>query len=78
MPTYRFNLEDHHYIADRVEHYCDDQSEAEAMANEIADRLVEEQPSLLDGGHAIVVRDTTNRPVYRAGMDRASIVKRRN
>jgi hypothetical protein len=78
MPSFRFNLEDHKVIADRGLHDCADESDAQMMANEIADRLVQHQPEFLDGGYAIVVRDESNRQVYRAEMDRTSILQRRN
>ena len=78
MPLYRFNLEDHHFIADRGSHECANATDAEMMANEIADRLVQHQPEFLEGGHAIVVRDESNRQIYRAEMDRTSVVRRRN
>jgi hypothetical protein len=78
MPSYRFNLEDHQVIADRGLHECADENDAQMMANEIADRLVQHQPELLEGGYAIVVRDQNNRQVYRAAMDRSSILQRRN
>jgi hypothetical protein len=77
MPSYRFNLEDHQVIADRGLHECADENDAQMMANEIADRLVQHQPEFLDGGYAIVVRDQENRQVYRAEMDRSSILQRR-
>jgi hypothetical protein len=77
MPLYRFNLEDHRFIADRGLHECADETDAQMMANEMADRLVQHQPELLEGGYAVVVRDENNRQVYRAGMDRASIHHRR-
>ena len=78
MPKFRFNLEDHLFIADRGLHDCADENDAQMMANEIADRLVQTQPEFLEGGYAIVVRDDRNRPVYRAEMDKASIIRRRN
>lgn len=78
MPLYRFNLEDHHFIAGRESHECADETDAQMMAHEIADRLIQHQPELLEGGHAIVVRDENNRHVYRAEMDRSSILQRRN
>jgi hypothetical protein len=77
VPSYRFNLEDHRFIADRGMHDCIDEDQAKDMADDIADRLVQEEPSLLTGGHAIVVRDQANRQVYRAEMDRGSIMRRR-
>jgi hypothetical protein len=77
MPLYRFNLEDHRFIADRGLRECADETDAQTMANEMADRLVQHQPELLDGGYAIVVRDENNRQIYRAGLDRASIHQRR-
>jgi hypothetical protein len=78
MPKFRFNLEDHHFIADRGMHECADEYDALIMANEIAERLVQQQPELLEGTHAIVVRDEKNRQVYRAAMDKSSIIQRRN
>lgn len=78
MPLYRFNLEDHFFIADRGTHDCADEIDAQMIANEIADRLVQHQPELLEGGFAIIVRDENNRQVYRAEMDRSSILQRRN
>jgi hypothetical protein len=78
MPSFRFNLEDHHFIADRGLHDCADESDAQMMANEIADRLVQQQPEFLEGGYAIVVRDENNKQIYRAGMDKSSILQRRN
>jgi hypothetical protein len=78
MPLYRFNLEDHHFIADRGSHHCADEADAQIMADEIADRLIQHHPELLEGGHAVVVRDEESRQVYRAEMDRTSILQRRN
>jgi hypothetical protein len=78
MPKFRFNLEDHHFIADRGMHECANENDAEMMANEIADRLVQTHPEFLEGKHAIDVRDEKNRQVYRAEMDRASVLRRRN
>ncbi len=78
MQTYRFNLEDHHFIADRGVYECADEDDAKLMTHEIADTLIQRQPELLHGGHAIVVRDVHNRQVYRADMDRRSISERRN
>jgi hypothetical protein len=78
MPKYRFNLEDHQFIADSGSYECADKFDAQILANEIADRLVQEQPALIEGGHAIVVRDERNRPLYRAAMDKTSIFQRRN
>ena len=77
MPLYRFNLEDHRFIADRGSHDCADEADAIVMANEIADRLVQHEPELLEGSHAICVRDEDNRQIYRAEMDRTSILDRR-
>jgi hypothetical protein len=51
---------------------------AQMMANEIADRLVQHRPKFLEGGYAIVVRDERNRQIYRAEMDKSSILQRRN
>jgi hypothetical protein len=78
MPKYRFNLEDHVVIADRGLHECADENDAQMMANEIADRLVQTHPEFLDGDNAIVVRDEKNRQVYRAVMDKTWILQRRN
>ena len=78
MPSFRFNLEDHEFVADRGLHECADEQDAQMMANEIADRLVQRQPEFLNGGYAIIVRDEKNRQVYRAEMDRGSIHRRRN
>jgi ATP:corrinoid adenosyltransferase len=78
MPLYRFNLEDHRFIADRGTHDCIDQAHAEEIADEIAERLVQSQPELIEDDHAIVVRDETNREIYRAGLDRESVLKRRH
>jgi hypothetical protein len=78
MPKFRFNLEDHHFIASRGVHDCVDENQAEIMAREIADRLIERQPELLQGGHAIVVRDEADRQVYRAEMDQRSTPQRTN
>jgi hypothetical protein len=78
MPKFRFNLEDHVFIADRGTHDCADEADAQMMANEIADRLVQTHPEFLEGGHAVVVRDESNRQVYRADMDKTSILQRRN
>jgi hypothetical protein len=78
MPNFRFNLEDHHFIADRGLHECADEHDAQMMANEIADRLVQHRPEFLEGGYAIVVRDERNRQIYRAEMDKSSILQRRN
>src|SRR5215213_2587665 len=77
MAPYRFNLEDHHFIADRGVHDCIDEEEAREVADEIAERLVQLQPELLTGGHAIVVRNERNAQIYRAEMDRDSITRRR-
>ncbi|WP_423959260.1 DUF6894 family protein [Bradyrhizobium sp.] len=77
MPLYRFNLEDHHFIADRGVHDCVDEEHAGEIADEIADRLVQIEPELVWGGHAIVVRNEHNVQVYRANMDRTSIHSRR-
>lgn len=74
MPLYRFNLEDEDYIAGRGWYECEDQLVAQAMANEIAEQLAQATPELLDGGHSIVVRDRANRQIYRADMDRHSIL----
>jgi hypothetical protein len=78
MPKFRFNLEDHHFIASRGVHDCVDENEAKMMAREIADRLVQRQPELLQGGHAIVVRDEANRQVYRAEINQSSPSPRTN
>ena len=78
MPRYRFNLEDHRFVADRVLHECADELDAQALADEIADLLAQAEPHLLEGGHAIVVRDEHNRQIYRAEIDRISIARRRN
>ena len=78
MVNYRFNLEDHEVIADRGLHDCADEHDAQMVANEIADRLVQHQPELLEGGYAIVVRDDQNRLIYRAEMNKSSILQRRN
>ena len=77
MPLYRFNLEDHQFIADRGLYDCIDEEHAKEIADEIAERLVQAEPDLLFGGHAIVVRDAKNRQVYRAEMDSDSILRRR-
>jgi ABC-type Zn2+ transport system substrate-binding protein/surface adhesin len=77
MPLYRFNLEDHHFIADRGMHDCLDEEHAREIADEIADRLVQAEPNLRFGGHAIVVRNEHNQQIYRAEMDGGSIVGRR-
>lgn len=77
MPKFRFNLEDHHFIASHGVHDCDE-NDAQMMAHEIADRLIERQPELLQGGHAIVVRDERNRQVYRAEMNPGSTLQRKN
>ena len=78
MPRFRFNLEDHTIIADRGLHECADEAEARLIAEELADRLVQHEPHLLEGGHAIVVRDHENRQIYRAEMNERSILTRRN
>ena len=78
MPRFRFNLEDDTIIADRGLHECADELEARLIAEELADRLVQHEPHLLTGGHAIVVRDRENRQIYRAEMDERSILVRRN
>ena len=77
MPLFRFNLEDHAFIADRGFHDCIDEAEARLIAEELADQLVQTEPHLSNGNHAIVVRDELNREIYRAGLDRESITKRR-
>jgi hypothetical protein len=76
MARYRFNLEDHRFIADRGIHDCFDEEHAREIADELADRLVQTEPDLVFGGHAIVVRDEHDRQIYRAEMDHASVVKR--
>lgn len=78
MPLYRFNLEDHRFIADRGLHDCVDEQQAKELADEIAERLVQAEPDLTAGNHAIVVRDTLNRQVYRAEMDGQSVLQRRH
>jgi hypothetical protein len=77
MPLYRFNLEDDHLIADHGVHDCFDEEQAREIADKIADRLVEIEPGLVFGGHAIVVRNELNAQIYRAEMDPGSIMKRR-
>ena len=77
MPRYRFNLEDHVFIADRGTHECADVMQAQELADEIADRLAQEQPELISQNHGIVVRDENNAEVYRAVMDKDSIRQRR-
>jgi hypothetical protein len=77
MPKYRFNLEDHVFIADRGAHECADIAHAKEVADEIADRLVQTRPELVSGNNGIVVRDEDNREVYRADMDKVSIRRRR-
>jgi hypothetical protein len=77
MPKYRFNLEDHVFIADRGAHECADILHAREVADEIAERLVQTQPELVSDRHGIVVRDENNREVYRAELDRESIRRRR-
>jgi len=39
---------------------------------------VQAEPELLHGGHAIVVRNAENRPIYRVDMDAVSTVRRRH
>lgn len=78
MPLYRFNLEDHQFVADRGLHECIDEEHAKEVADEIAERLVQAEPELIFGGHAIVVRDAENRKIYRAEMDVGSISRRRS
>jgi Domain of unknown function (DUF6894) len=78
MSFYRFNLEDHHFIASRGWFECDDELDAQALANELAEHLGQARPELLEGGHGIVVRDRQHRQIYRAAMDRASIARRRH
>jgi hypothetical protein len=77
MPLYRFNLEDHRFIAGRGLHDCIDEEHAKEIADEIAERLVQAEPDLMAGGHAIVVRDARNRQIYRAEMDADSVLRRR-
>ncbi len=77
MPKYRFNLEDHVFIADRGAHECADIIHAKEVADEIADRLAQTQPELVSANNGIVVRDEDNREVYRANQDRDSIRCRR-
>jgi hypothetical protein len=60
MPLYRFNLEDHRFIADRGVRECLDDEHAKEIANEIAEHLVQSEPELLAGGHAVVVRRRRN------------------
>jgi hypothetical protein len=78
MLLYRFNLEDHRFIADRGVHECIDEEHAKEIADGIAERLVQAEPDLIFGGHAIVVRDAENRLIYRAEMDVNSIARRRS
>ncbi len=76
MPFYRFNLEDHRFIADRGVRECFDDEHAKENADEIAEHLVQAEPELTSGGHAVVVREhDTNRQIYRAEMNRKSIEK---
>ncbi len=77
MPKYRFNLEDHIVIADRGSHECADIIHAKDVADEIAERLVQNQPDLVSPNQGIVVRDENNEEVYRADLDRDSIRRRR-
>ena len=77
MPLYRFNLEDHRFIADRGTHECEDADHAREIADEIAERVVQHEPELASGGHAIVVRDEANNQVYRAGLDADALAQRR-
>ena len=77
MPRYRFNLEDDRFIADRGVHDCIDEDHAREIADEIAERLVQVEPQLVFGGHAIVVRDENNRQVYRAELDFDAVLRRR-
>ena len=77
MPIYRFNLEDHIFIADRGTHLCEDDAEATEVANEIADRLAQTQPELVREDLGIVVRNQENKQVYRASMDKSEIRRRR-
>jgi hypothetical protein len=77
MPKYRFNLEDGHFIADRGSHDCIDIVQAQEVANDIADRLVQQRPELVQGQHAIVARDEFGNEVYRAELDMDSIRQRR-
>lgn len=78
MPRYRFNLEDHVFIADRGAHECADVVHAKEVADEIADRLAQTRPELVSDNHGIVVRDENNREVYRADLDKDSIRRRRS
>jgi hypothetical protein len=45
MPLYRFNLEDHRFIADRGVRECLDDEHAKEIANEIADIWCKANPS---------------------------------
>jgi hypothetical protein len=78
MPFCRFNLEDHRIISDPGMHECIDERHAQEVADDIAEHLAQAEPELLLGGHAIVVRDFRNKPVYRAEMDAMSISRRRS
>jgi hypothetical protein len=60
MPLYRFNLEDHRFIADCGVRECLEDEHAKEIANEIAEHLVQSEPELLAGGHAVVVRRRRN------------------
>lgn len=64
MAPYQFNLEDHYFLADRCVHDCIDEQHAREVADETADHLVQLQPELLSGGHAIVVRNELNIQIY--------------
>ena len=77
MPRFRFNLEDHRVIADRGLHDCEDIAQAQELADEIAERLVQENPDLVSPDFSVVVRGEDNAEVYRAPLDRDSIRKRR-
>jgi hypothetical protein len=59
MPRYRFNLEDHVFIADRGTHECADVMHAQELADEIADRLGQEKPELVSRNHGVVVSSGT-------------------
>jgi len=78
MPLHRFNLEDRRFIANGALHDCMDETHAQEIGNEIGDRLVQAEPELLHGGHAIVVRNAEDRPIYRVEMDAVSTVRRRH
>jgi uncharacterized protein DUF6894 len=73
MPRYFFHLVDHVAVEDHGGQILTDDISASRVADELARRVSEVRPELLNKGYSILVKDSNGVEVHRAPVEEFSI-----